>query len=238
VSPRPASLISIKARPRANTAPAHAGANLLVHDLKGMACRLGLLLQNLDERYEDPLFKATVLDVLDGTIGQLKRLACDLRDHDSRLLVKLRLDLNQILEESLITTRPDLCGTANLVESYADIPMIWGDAFLLRCAFACAIDNALEAMNGKGTLRASTVLSRRNGHKKITIEIADDGPGMSAEFMRRHLFAPFSTTKEDGMGMGAYTIRQVAALHGGTVRILSKEGQGTRVRFHFPGGDG
>ena len=182
--------------------------------------------------------KATVLDVLDGTIGQLERLACDLRDRDSRLLVKLRLDVNQILEESLITTRPGLCGSVELVESYGDIPWIWGDAFLLRSAFSCAIDNALEALEGAGTLHVSTALSRRNGRKKITLEIADDGPGMSAEFVRRHLFAPFSTTKEDGMGMGAYTFRQVATLHGGTVRILSKDGQGTRVRFHFPAGDG
>ena len=93
-------------RPRADTAPAHAGANLLVHDLKGMAARLGLLLQNLDECYHDPLFKRTVLEILDGTIGQLERLAVDLRDRDGRLLVKLRIDLNQILKESLSTMRP------------------------------------------------------------------------------------------------------------------------------------
>jgi signal transduction histidine kinase len=60
---------------------------------------------------------------------------------------------------------------------------------------------------------------------------------MSAEFLRERLFQPFASTKEDGLGLGVYTFRQVAALHGGSVRILTTEGVGTRVRFHFPVSD-
>ena len=219
---------------RGDPAPATAGANLLVHDLKGMACRLGLLLQNLDEHYDDPLFKQTVLDVLDGAVVHLQRLARDLRDHDSQLLVKLRLDLRRVMQDALVNTRTELCGDVKLVERYSEVPLIWGDGFMLRCAFTCAIENALEAMHGEGMLTVSIRPVRRKGRQKITVEIADTGPGMSDEFMREHLFQPFVTTKEDGMGMGAYTFRQVAAFHGGSVRILSEQGRGTRVRFHFP----
>ena len=214
--------------------PAEAGTNLLVHDLKNLAGRLGALLQNLDENYDDPLFKATALGVLDNTVLHLKRLASDLREHDSRVIIKLKVDVNGIVEDAVREVRPELAGKIELVESYESIPPIWGDVFLLRCAFACAIENAVEAMQGVGVLALSTACTRRQGRPRIVVEIADTGPGMSEEFIRRVMLEPFASTKQDGMGLGVYTFHQVAALHGGSVRILSREGQGTRVRFHFP----
>ena len=215
-------------------APVQAGVTLLVHDLKNLAGRLAVLCQNLEERYDDPLFKGTALDVLDDSVLHLQRLAVDLRDHESQVLVKLRVDLNQVLEEALLDTRPDLTGKIQLFTRCADIPPVWGDAFLLRVAFACAIENALEALEGRGMLMVGTTRSRRRGRNFVAVEITDDGPGMSEEFLRESLFRPFTSTKEEGMGLGVYTIRQVAELHGGTVRINSAEGMGTRVRFQFP----
>ncbi len=206
----------------------------MVHDLKNLAGRLGALLQNLDEHYDDPLFKRTALAVLDHTVGHLQGLARELREHNGRVVIKLKVDLNQILEQTLCETTADLAGNVELFERYAPLPQIWGDAFLLRCAFSCAIENSLEAMGGEGLLSIVTSLTRRRGRQRLTIEIADTGPGMSQDFVREKLFSPFVSTKEDGMGLGVYTLRQVARLHGGSVRILSAEGLGTRVRFHFP----
>jgi signal transduction histidine kinase len=228
-------MITTSTRPRARRpAPAEAGANLLVHDLKNLACRLGALLQNLDEHYDDPSFKRTALDMLDDTVVHLQRLAKDLREHDGRVVVKLKVELNHVVQQALSDTRPDLLEGIEVLEHYAPLPLIWGDGFLLRSAFACAIDNALEAMGGRGRLGIATARFRRRQRESVTVEIADTGPGMSEEFLKERLGAPFSSTKEDGMGLGVYTFRQVAALHGGTVRILSAEGEGTRVRFHFP----
>jgi signal transduction histidine kinase len=220
--------------PSTGPPPTEAGPTLLVHSLKNLAGRLGLLLQNADERYEDPIFKETVLAVLDDTVGQLRRLAHDLRDHEGRLLIKLRADLNFVVQAALGELRSALGGQLILEESYEPVPQVWADAFLLRCAFCCAIENAIEAMDGAGVLTVSTRQQHRGGRCRVTVEIADTGPGMSPEFVREHLFRPFSTTKEEGLGLGAYTFRQVAALHGGSVRILSAEGCGTRLRFHFP----
>jgi signal transduction histidine kinase len=218
--------------------PAEAGANLLVHDLKNLAGRLDALLQNLDDHYDDPLFKRTALDVLDNTVVHLQRLAKDLREHDGRVIIKLKVDVNRIVEDAVRDVRGDLVGDVELVEQYVPLPLIWGDAFLLRCAFACAVENAVEAMAGEGVLSLSTSCAKRRGRQRVTVEIADTGPGMTDEFLRNGLNEPFASTKEDGMGLGVYTFRQVAALHGGSVRILSREGEGTRVRFHFPADDG
>lgn len=225
-----------KARHR-RPAPAEAGANLLVHDIKNLAGRLGLLSQNLESNYDDPMFKGTALDVLCDTVIHLRRLAQDLRDHDGRVVIKLKVDLNQVLGEAAHDVRHGPSGALELLEYYREIPLVWGDSFLLRRAFSCAIENAVEAMEGRGTLWLATSCARRGGQARVTVEIGDTGPGMSAEFLRERLFQPFASTKEDGLGLGVYTFRQVAALHGGSVRILTTEGVGTRVRFHFPVSD-
>lgn len=215
--------------------PAQAGANLLVHDLKNLAGRLATLWQNLDERYDDPLFKKTALELLDDTVLHLKRLASDLRDHEGRVVIKLRVNVNEVAAEAILDTRPDLRRDIKVDIGFAEMPSVWGDAYLLRLAFACAIENSLEAMGEKGgilTVRTSLVRGARR--PSIVFEVCDTGPGMSEEFLKHRLFRPFSTTKTGGLGLGVYTIRQVASLHGGSVRISSVEGLGTRFRLRLP----
>jgi len=222
------------ARRAGRPAPAEAGANLLLHDLKNVAGRLDALQQNLGRFYDDPLFKPTVMDVLDHTVSHLRRLVRDLRDHESRIVVKLKIDINAVLREALGDLRSDPRGRIELHTGFAELPPIWGDAFLLRSAFACAMQNAAEAMQGCGQLFVVTTCSVRRGRRRAVVEITDTGPGMSEAFARQGLFRPFATTKADGLGLGLYTIRQVARLHGGTLRILSCAGVGTRVRFYLP----
>ena len=60
---------------------------------------------------------------------------------------------------------------------------------------------------------------------------------MSGEFLRKRYFQPFATTKDDGLGLGVYSIRQVAAFHGGSLRVRSERGSGTRVRIYLPAED-
>jgi len=206
-----------------------------VHDLKNLAGRLAALGQNLQEHYEDPLFKETARDLLADTVQHLKRLASDLRDHEGRVVIKLRIDINQALSDALLDTRPDLVPNLRLNVEFSQLPQVWGDAYLLRLAVARAIENALAAMGGSaGVLSARTRLERRRAKAFILVDIEDNGPGMSEEFVRERLFQPYITTKDEGLGLGAYTIRQVAALHGGSVRVSSVEGAGTRIRFRLP----
>lgn len=220
--------------PGRGPSPVHCGANLLVHDLKNLAGRLAVLCQNLASHYDDPLFKGTALDLLDDSVVHLRRLAEEIRNHDGRVMIKLRVNLNDLLEEALGDRQPDIGAGIRVVTRFAEIPPIWGDGFLLRRAFACAIENGLEAMHDEGTLGLRTRLARRRGRSRILIEISDTGSGMSEEFIRQRLFRPFTSTKQEGLGLGLYTIRQVMSLHDGTVRILSARDAGTRIRFYLP----
>jgi signal transduction histidine kinase len=66
------------------------------------------------------------------------------------------------------------------------------------------------------------------------VEVGDTGHGMTPEFVRERLFRPFQTTKETGMGIGAYESFQYVQELGGRVQVDSTPGAGTQVRLLLP----
>jgi signal transduction histidine kinase len=69
------------------------------------------------------------------------------------------------------------------------------------------------------------------------ISVADDGAGMDDE-TRRHLFEPFFSTKEEGVGLGLATSYGIVRQSGGDMRVLTRPGAGTRVEILLPLADG
>lgn len=130
------------------------------------------------------------------------------------------------------------------------------DASQLKAAVWNLWNNAVQAMEGKGTLeirvgRRSTArpsqeecLPNRNAAGRhgsaatgsmgaAVLEIEDSGPGMSAELQDR-IFEPFFTTKQDGTGLGLATVQRIVEQHGGSIEIESRVGQGTCFRLLLP----
>jgi signal transduction histidine kinase len=83
------------------------------------------------------------------------------------------------------------------------------------------IDNAIDAMNGKGELRIRT---KRNSDR-VTVEIRDTGPGIPPE-IQAGIFDPFFTTKGvgQGTGLGLDTALRIVHKHHGDIRVVSKPG--------------
>src|SRR5437867_9058767 len=73
--------------------------SVIVHDMKNLAFRLSTLLQNMDENYENPLFKKSMTDVLGDTIRKMNAIVKRFKEQQQHVIVKLKLDLNSILAE-------------------------------------------------------------------------------------------------------------------------------------------
>ena len=67
----------------------------------------------------------------------------------------------------------------------------------------------------------------------MEISIADTGPGIAADKLKR-VFDPFFTTKAHGMGMGLSIVRTIVETHGGSIGAESRQGEGTVVRVRLP----
>jgi signal transduction histidine kinase len=68
----------------------------------------------------------------------------------------------------------------------------------------------------------------------IVVDISDEGPGMSPEFIRDTLFRPFASTKDSGHGIGVYQARELLREAGGDLLVLSRAGSGTTMRLLLP----
>ena len=97
------------------------------------------------------------------------------------------------------------------------------------------IINAIEATEGKGQVRVRITKSqnRLDSQDEITVEVSDDGQGISEEDLM-NIFSPFFTTRKGGTGLGLPAVRRIARAHGGSVDVTSAVGKGSTFSLHLP----
>lgn len=89
--------------------------------------------------------------------------------------------------------------------------------------------NAAQAMPEGGTIHMRVGCDEQN----VTIEIRDEGTGISEEELGR-VFDPFYTTRQGGTGLGLANVDRLARAHGGSVSVRSRVGAGTTFLLDFP----
>jgi signal transduction histidine kinase len=146
-------------------------------------------------------------------------------------------ELTEGLESTLVMLAHRTPDDVTVLRDYApDVPRIQALAAELNQVWTNLITNALDAMDGTGTLRVSTHVDR----DAVVVEVADTGPGMSPE-VREHVFDPFFTTKGvgQGTGLGLDISRRIVERHRGDISVDSRPGETVfRVRLPAPALDG
>jgi signal transduction histidine kinase len=141
------------------------------------------------------------------------------------------VDVHAGLDNTLTILGYKLRGIRVEREYAQDLPRITAYGGALNQVWTNLLDNAAEALGGKGRIWIRTW---RDGDC-VAVEIADNGPGIPQE-VQAHLFEPFFTTKAMGKGTGlglniAYRI--VCERHGGEIRVQSEPGD-TRFFVRLP----
>jgi len=91
--------------------------------------------------------------------------------------------------------------------------------------------NALQAVDDSGRVTVKTALNKEK--RKIQVEIADNGCGISKENMEK-IFEPFFSTKANGTGLGLAVSYGIVMNHKGDIRVLSEPGRGARFIVELP----
>ncbi|MEO8427259.1 MAG: ATP-binding protein [Verrucomicrobiota bacterium] len=97
--------------------------------------------------------------------------------------------------------------------------------------FGNLLQNAREVLNGHGIIEVSAHYVK---DYSVMIAIADNGPGISPELCEK-IFEAYFTTRERGTGLGLAIVKHNVETYGGTVRVESELGKGTRFVLVFPG---
>ena len=141
------------------------------------------------------------------------------------------VDIHQGLESTLLMLRHRLKqGVAVKLDFDRALPKICARGSDLNQVWTNLIDNAVDAMEGRGELRIRTAREL----DRLLVEIADNGPGIPPE-VQAHIFEPFFTTKGvgKGTGLGLETVRRILQEHSGEITVQSVPGD-TRFQIRLP----
>ncbi|PYN85266.1 MAG: hypothetical protein DMD87_23700 [Candidatus Rokuibacteriota bacterium] len=142
-------------------------------------------------------------------------------------------DLNGVVLKAaeLLSHQSRFARSRVVTELDPELPTVAVNEGQLRQVCLGLASNALEAMEGRGTL----IIRSRHARGELQIELEDDGPGIPAENLSR-IFDPFFTTKPPGQGtgLGLAIAQGIVNDHGGRIEVSSVVGKGSVFRVVLP----
>jgi signal transduction histidine kinase len=146
-------------------------------------------------------------------------------------------NLNELLQRLVGEQRKDprFGNTQFVLQLDPGVPPIEADPLQLQQVFINLLNNAVEAMEGKGGGTVTVTTQVAPFGQGVRISIADSGAGISEE-NRAKLFTPFFTTKPvgKGTGLGLAIVYGIVKMHRGQIQVQSEEGKGTTFTITLP----
>jgi PAS domain S-box-containing protein len=153
-----------------------------------------------------------------------------------------RVGLDEVLKDSITLAEGQRRRGGVTIKTALDpaVPEVPADPHQLRQLFSNLLANAFEALGGEGHVDIRSTLvpdDELNGPEEpapqVSIEVRDNGPGMSADDLER-IFSPFFTTKPQGTGLGLAIVRKVVDAHDGRIDAVSAPGRGASFKVTLP----
>ena len=117
------------------------------------------------------------------------------------------------------------------VEALGELPQVMLDKEQMKRVLMNLVDNAIEAMKGKG--RIEIRLLKDDTNNQFVIEVKDEGEGIPAED-RELIFQPYFTTKQGGTGLGLAIVNRIVTDHGGYIRVRPNRPKGSVFVIELP----
>ena len=188
-----------------------------VHDLKNLAAKLSLLLQNVPSHYDNPVFREDMLRVISGSVAKMTAMCSRVSLLTKRLdLHPTMADLNELVRHTLIDV-PDLVKVP-LYQELHPVPKLLLDPEHLQKVVINLLLNANEAVGDQGEIHITT--DTIDGW--VMLAVRDNGCGIPQAFMERSLFQPFQTTKSQGLGIGLFHSKMIVEAHRGRIEVESE----------------
>lgn len=201
----------------------------VAHDLRNLTHELVLALANARKHIARPEFQRDLLLSMEDSVAGMQRLLDKLAERKPLPPAIPVADLRALVVRSLGGRAED--APALRLDLDGEEPLVVAcDPDRLASLSGHLVRNAVEAAGPEGHV---TVRVRRVGGASL-LEVEDDGPGMTPEFLRERLRHPFRSSRPSGFGLGLYECRELALEVGGDLAIDSEPGRGTVARLRLP----
>jgi len=175
---------------------------------------------------------ANLLNEIESSTSRISELVRAIKEYTYMDQAPVQnVDIVKSLETTLTILNYKLKKGVAVQRDYQRVPLLVNSfGSELNQIWTNIIDNAIDAMGGKGALRVRTYRE----DSCVVVEIGDNGPGISPE-VKPHIFEPFFTTKGvgEGTGLGLDTVQRIVKKHRGNIQVNSKPGD-TRFQVWLP----
>ncbi|MFT3804574.1 MAG: PEP-CTERM system histidine kinase PrsK [Burkholderiaceae bacterium] len=202
----------------------------VVHDLKNLVSQLSLLIRNSERHQGNPEFQADMVETVKEVVGRMQGLLMQLREGPRPPSAAGAVRIGATVRGAIASKGPLTPSPQVRIDDDVAEAIVSAHADRLQRVIGHLVQNAVEATPPDGSIR---VHASRQGTDAV-IEVADNGAGMTEDFLRDGYFKPFTTTKANGTGLGAFESRAYIQEIGGNVSVDSTPGMGTTIRIFLP----
>src|SRR6202022_2790610 len=183
-------------------------------------------------RIAAPVEIANLLNEIESSTSRISDLVGAIKEYTYMDQAPVQnVDIVKSLEITLTILNHKLKQGVGVQRDYQRVPLLVNSfGSELNQVWTNIIDNAIDAMHGKGELRVRTY----RDDDCVVVEIGDNGPGISDE-LKPHIFEPFFSTKGvgEGTGLGLDTVQRIVKKHRGNIQVTSEPGD-TRFQVWLP----
>jgi two-component system nitrogen regulation sensor histidine kinase NtrY len=210
-------------------------ARRIAHEVKNPLTPISLSAQRLKRKYskqlDEQVFEEctqTIIDHVDLIRNLVNEFSSFARFPSAN---PKPCDLVPTIDETIALYREGHPNIKFEIQNTGDIPPLNLDRQQMKQALINLIDNAIGAIKGDGVI--SFVVTHDPILKRIRIEVADDGPGISNNDKTR-LFEPNFSTKKTGMGLGLTIVSTIIADHNGVISVQDNIPRGAKFVIELP----
>jgi two-component system nitrogen regulation sensor histidine kinase NtrY len=210
-------------------------ARRIAHEVKNPLTPIALSAQRLKRKYaqfvDDKIFE----ECTETIISQVELIRNLVNEFSSFARFPsanpVPCHLMPIIEETIALYREGHPSVNFKINNTSDIPILNLDRQQMKQALINLIDNAISAIKGAGNITIG--VAHDPILKKVRMEVADDGQGISNEDKTR-LFQPNFSTKKTGMGLGLTIVNTIIADHNGMINVQDNTPRGAKFVIELP----
>ncbi|MFQ6070161.1 MAG: PAS domain-containing sensor histidine kinase [Candidatus Aminicenantales bacterium] len=164
-------------------------------------------------------------------VEHLRKIAQEFLDISrEKSLEKKLFDLKELVRETILPFKQTLPERVTFIENYRGDDFHYrGDKGKIKIALRNILINAIEAIRKHGEIQ----IRLEKAKDSFLLEVRDTGIGMEKE-MQKRIFEPSFSTKDVGTGLGLPIARKIIEDHGGTIKLTSELGKGTKIMIKLP----
>ena len=212
-------------------------AKRIAHEIKNPLTPIKLSAQRLEKKFNHQINDPSFIQSTQLIVRQVENLQQMVREFSAFAKlpeIKLKADqLDTLLEEVVSVFMQSHRNIAWDLQFLSPLPEFNFDREALKRAFLNLLLNASEALDSANNGVVSISADYDQQLRRIFVQIADNGPGLTSE-ERARMFEPYYSSKKEGTGLGLAIVKSIVSDHGGYVRVKSNKPRGTAFVVELP----